>query len=245
MLLSPSIKWFALQQQRRRRRNRLNTGNSILPNVPADCVLRLSAGDLGASEGDTVPWWPDSSGNGSDAWQDAEANQPTFYVVDFAGKTFPILQFDADDDGMATPVVITGAFSIFTLWRPNNLSQTAIISSGSLDWSMGTNGGGMLCYFTDWSAGGTVNTNDFFLFEARIIPGEQPTAIYLNGTQAALVHDGGSSAPQQVTLGTSGLNGYPADCDCAEILIYDRFLSDEEAAGVRAYFQQQYNYLKQ
>ncbi|MDB6058061.1 MAG: hypothetical protein JWO95_1905, partial [Verrucomicrobiales bacterium] len=68
---------------------------------------------------------------------------------------------------------------------------------------------------------------------------------YLNGIPAAIVPNGGSSPPQQVTLGTSGFNGYPADCDCAEILIYDRFLSDEEAAGVRAYFQQQYNYLKQ
>lgn len=102
----------------------------------------------------------------------------------------------------------------------------------------------MLCYFTTWTAGGTVNTGDFFLFEARIIPGEQPYAIYLNGVQAGIDPADGSSAPEQVMLGAAGSNGYPAACDCAEILIYDRFLSGDEADGVRAYFQSTYNFLK-
>jgi hypothetical protein len=193
---------------------------------------------------DSIASWPDITGNGNDAFQEAQAQQPTYQTVDFAGKTFAVVRFDNVDDGMSTPLVINGAFSIFTLWRPSDLSQSAVISSGALDWSMGTYAGGMLCYFTNWTAGGAVNTSDFFLFEARITPGEQPHAIYLNGAQAVIQPNGGSAAPGQITLGASGFNSYPAACDCAEVIVYDRFLSDDEAAGVRAYFQEQYNYLK-
>jgi hypothetical protein len=41
------------------------------------------------------------------------------------------------------------------------------------------------------------------------------------------------------------MNAYPACCDLAELMVWDRVLTDEEAIEVRAYFQGRYNYLKE
>jgi hypothetical protein len=188
------------------------------------------------------------SGNGNDALQETVSFQPTFEEVTFAGKTFKVARFDTVDDGMVTPLVITAAtpFSIFLMWRPADLDMTtSLVSSGSLNWMMGTFGGGMLCYFSNWTAGAAVNTDDFYLFEVRITPGQPLTWAYLNGVQTELQpYNTGSDAPEQVMLGATGANGYPGGCDAAEIMIYDRLLSDEEASGVRNYFQAEYNFLK-
>lgn len=237
--------WFALNQQRRRRRNAVAATNPVLPNVPNDCLLRLQASMLQLGDDDSIASWPDLSDNGNDAWQDAVSQQPTFATVTFAGKTFGVARFDTSDDGMQTPVFISDAFSIFTLWRlaDPTVSDGALLSSGSLDWSIGNIDGQMLCFFEGWSAVAPVNNSDFYLVEARVVPGSSPLNIYLNGMQVGR-SDGASSAPQNMMLGACGSNGYPGNCDCAEIIIYDRFLSDDETAGVRAYFQEQYNYLK-
>lgn len=239
--------WFAMQQQRRRRRNAAASGAGSAAEMPQDYVAQFRAAMLPSTVGDPIDVWPDMSGNVNDAWQDTVSFQPTLQSVNFAGKTFRVARFDSVDDGMYTPLNLPAEnpFSIFAMWRPSVVvgSTNAIISSGSSDWSMGTATGGVLCYFTDWTAGGAVTTTDFYLFEVRIVPGEQPYAIYLNGVQC-VISGSGSFAPEQVTFGASGYNGYPAACDCAEIMIYDRFLSAEEADDVRAYFQDQYNYLK-
>lgn len=253
MIDGPSVSvnaaaWISMQRNRRRRRNAAASGAGSAAEMPGDFVAQFRAAMLSLSVGDPVDVWPDMSGNVYDAWQDTVSSQPTFQSVNFAGKTFPVVRFDTVDDGMQTPLVIPSdaPFSIFVLWRPSVIvgSTNAIISSGSLDWSMGTFSGGMLCYFTNWTSGGAVNTSNFYLFEVRIDPVEQVGAIFLNGVQCGLEAVPGLSGPEQVTFGASGSNGYPAACDCAEVIIYDRFLSEEEAEDVRAYFQDQYNYLK-
>ncbi|MDB6059175.1 MAG: hypothetical protein JWO95_3019 [Verrucomicrobiales bacterium] len=240
--------WVAMQRNRRRRRNAAASGAGSAAEMPGDFVAQYRAAMLALSVGDPVDVWPDMSGNVYDAWQDTVSCQPTLQSVAFAGKTFPVVRFDTVDDGMATPLVIPAEapFSIFVVWRPSVIvgSTNAIISSGSVDWSMGTFSGGMLCYFSNWTSGGAVNTSDFFLFEVRISSADQLCAVFLNGVQCGAEAEPGLSGPEQVTFGTSGSNGYPAACDCAEIIIYDRFLSEEEAEDVRAYFQDQYNYLK-
>jgi hypothetical protein len=240
--------WFVMQRNRRRRRHAVTSGAGSAAEMPGDYVAQFRAAMVPLSVGDPVDVWPDMSGNVYDAWQDTVSSQPTLQSVSFAGKTFQVVRFDTVDDGMATPLVIPfdAPFSIFVLWRPSVVvgSTNAIISSGSLDWSMGTFSGGMLCYFTNWTSGGAVNTTDFFLLEARFIPDVGPYKVFLNGVDCGIDPSEGSSGPEQVTFGASGSNGYPGACDCAEVIIYDRFLSEEEADDVRAYFQDQYNYLK-
>ncbi len=194
--------------------------------------------------------WPDSSGNGFDATQDTGSSQPTYQEVTFAGKTFNVARFDTVDDGMITPLEISGGtpYSIFVMWRPADFGTvTSIISGGDTNWMMGTYNNAMLCFFDNWSgytAMGALNTEDFYLFEVRITPGLDPTGIFINGVATTHVPGGGSDDPGQVMLGASGSNGYPGGCDAAEILVYDRLLSNGEAAGVRAYFQDTYNFLK-
>lgn len=235
-----------MQQQRRRRHKNLAAGGTVVANVPDDCVLRLQMSSLEElGDDDTISFWPDSSGNGNDASQNNVSQQPTYQTVVFAGKTFPVARFDSDDDGMETPLFVDGAFSIFALWRlaDAGVFSGALVSSASRDWSIGNLNGQMLCYFDGWSATAPVTGDAFYLVEARVVPGSSPVNIFLNGVQVGIA-GGGSSAPDQVMLGASGSNGYPGNCDCAELIVFDRFLSDDEAGGVRAYFQQQYNYLQ-
>ncbi len=236
--------WWAEREQRRRR-ERLDSSTNTAPPV-----LWLKGSDIVGSPGDSIAFWADASSYSNNAAQDTVSMQPTLQSVTFAGKTFKVARFDTVDDGMITQAIINDPtpYSIFVIWRPADLWTTsAIISSGDEDWLMGTDGGRMLCYFTNWS-GATVpdaiNTDDFYLFEVRITPGEDPTGIYINGVQTYVFPGGGSDAPNQVMLGSSGSNPYPGGCDAAEIMIYDRQLPDDEAADVRAYFQAKYNYLK-
>ncbi len=240
--------WWAIHAQKRRRARA--AGENVAPFVPPGYALRLLASSVGVSVGDSITTWPDTSGHGFDATQDTESSRPTLQEVTFGGKTFRVARFDTVDDGMVTPLTITGGdpFSIFVMWGPADLfASCAIIAGGDSNWMMGTYNDAMLCFFTNWSGWSDpeiVNTDDFFLFEVRITPGQDPSGIYINGVQTNFSPGGGSADPGPVMLGASGSNGYPGGCDAAEIIIYDRLLSDGEAAGVRAYFQEQYNYLK-
>ena len=241
--------WWALWAQRRRRARAMSMwkGDAF---VPPDCKLWLQAQSLGLNLGDPIAVWGDSSGNENDASQVTVSSQPTFQRVTFAGKTFAVTRFDTVDDGMVTPLVISdpSPYSIFTLWKPADLGVTSsLISSGILNWMVGSYGGELLCYFCDWTMMVPVSGSDFLLVEVRLTPGQDSTYAFINGVQTTVWANRagvGTAAPEQVMLGASGENGYPGGCDTPEIIIYDRLLSEEEAWGVRRYFQAKYNFLK-
>ena len=237
--------WLHLQHRRRARR----AGQPSGPALPAGLKLWLNAEATEALMTQEVGVWPDLSGNGNEAEQTNEFLQPTLQTVSFEGKTFPVLRFDLADDGMTTPLTIPvdGSFSIYALWRPTDASQvSAVLSSATEDWTMGTYGGGMICYFGGWSAGGVVPAGDFLLFEVRLTAGQETTWAYLNGVQTEVVGPPAAClSPRQLTLGASGFKTYPGGCDVAEIMVWDRLLAEEEATEVRAYFQARYNYLKE
>ncbi|MGZ5544399.1 MAG: hypothetical protein ACXWIU_06965, partial [Limisphaerales bacterium] len=237
--------WFAMRQQRRRRRN--SAGGDVSVPMPEDFVMRLKANSLsGIAIGDPVSSWPDMSGNGYDATQSTVSMQPTMDVASWGGNSFRVVRFDTVDDGMETSLVLDAGspFSIFALWRPTDFDVFcgALVASASRDWTVGNLNGAMLCYFEDWSGYAPVAAGAFYLIEVRVDPGASVLAIYLNGNGVG-IEGGGCGGPDQVALGASGSNGYPGNCECAEVLIYDRFLSETEAQAVRDYFQAQYNYL--
>lgn len=248
--------FWALKQQARRRRRRdtlYDIPQSSSPwngaaFVPPDCKLWLQSEAVQFGLGDSISIWGDVSGCFNNATQDTVSSQPTFQEVTFAGKTFKVVRFDTVDDGMVTPAVLPldQPFSIFAVWRPSDLLTTcSIISSATENWMMGASQGGMICFFDDWTAGAAVNTDDFFLVEVRITPGQSMTWAYLNGEQTTPYGPGaGTTPPGQVALGGAGATQYPGGCDTPEIICYDRLLSDDEAWGVRRYLQDKYNFLK-
>ena len=235
--------WQWLQKRRRARRG-------AGPVLPAGLKMWLNAAvldPLQTQEGVAV--WPDLSDNDNVAEQASEFIRPTLETVSFEGMTFPVVRFNSTDQGMTTPLVIPtdGAFSIFILWRPAaGPAITAAVSSGSRDWTMGTYNGDMICYFGGWTAGATITAGDFLLLEVRLTVGQDYSWAFLNGIKTAETGpEAPTLSPLQITLGASGSNGYPACCDLAEVMVWDRLLSDEEAIEVRAYFQGRYNYLKE
>ena len=234
--------WFALRKQRRRRRN---YSVATTP-MPEDYVMRLRADSLGLALGDPISSWPDLSGNGNDATQSTVSMQPTMDAASWGGNSFPVVRFDTVDDGMETPLVLDAGnpFSIFALWRPADFDVFcgALLASGTRDWTIGNLNGAFLCFFEDWNAYQPIAADAFYLVEVRIDPRTNSIAIYLNGDSVGL-ESGGCVGPDQVMLGASGVNNYPGNCECPEILIYNRFLSETEAQAVRDYFQAQYNYM--
>ena len=237
--------WWALWEQKRRR-SRLNV--SVPPFVPPDSVFWLNSESIGVDSGEAIAFWPDVRGAAQNASQATVTAQPLFERVTFAGKHFGVARFDTVDDGMATTASIFGGdpFAIFMLWRPADLGiSSAAVSSGTLSWQIGTGGGQMICICEGLTAQAVVNTSDFFLIEVRLTPDQPATWAYVNGVQTGIITGGGTSPPGVVALG-SGVDGLglPGGCDLAELLIYNRGVSDDEAAGIRAYFQEQYNYLK-
>ena len=240
--------WLWMHLQRRRRARRTG-GLPPVPALPTGLKLWLNAEVTEALMTQEVGLWPDLSGNGNDAEQTNEFLQPTLQTTSFEGKTFPVVRFNATSNGMTTPLVIPtdGAFSIFALWCPAaGPSVTAVVSSATRDWTMGTYNGDMICYFGGWTAGATIPAGDFMLLEVRLTAGQDYGWAFLNGIKTAETGPGASTlSPLQITLGASGMNAYPACCDLAELMVWDRVLTDEEAAEVRAYFQGRYNYLKE
>src|SRR3954454_14335655 len=117
MSLPISIKWFAMQLNRRRRHNAAVVAAPPV-DMPEDFVARFKASTIDLEVGDSIWLWPDLSGNVNDAVQNTVSCQPTLQSVTFAGNTFAVTRFDTVDDGMETSLYITGPFSIFMFWRP-------------------------------------------------------------------------------------------------------------------------------
>lgn len=213
--------------------------------LPSGFKMRLRASQQGVGIGNPIQIFGDESGYGNYGYQGTVSAQPTLQSVSFGRLTFNVARFDTVDDGMTTTLNIADGspFSVFALWRPANPSvTTSIVGSATRNWMIGTYSGGMLCYFGDWSAVGSVNGTDFVLLEVRVTPGQLNGSAFINGRETG---PGGTvQAPLVIALGASGANAYPGGCDLAELIMYDRLLTDKEAVQLRRYFQATYNFMK-
>lgn len=212
--------------------------------IPTGAKLRLRASSLVVGIGNPAPSWADESGNGNNATQGVVAMQPTLQSASFARLTFPVVRFDTVDDGMTTPLVVNSGlpFSIFFLCRPTILINANSIVGSMIGWLMGA-ANGMFCFeFSANAISDPVNASDFFLIEARLVPGQLNGWAYINGRRTALGDP--PSSPNYLALGASCDDEFPASCDLAELFYYDRLLTDKEAVQLRRYFQATYNFLK-
>lgn len=147
--------WWALWAQKRRRKRAAANAGADPGFVPDDMQLWLQASSVTDGLGNSVALWQDQSGNVNDASEPAVSMQPTLQEVTFAGKTFPVLRFDTVDDGMETPLVIDGAFSIFALWRPSILSgRDCLVGVAGLEYGDLLRGNALLLHDLDgWRNG--------------------------------------------------------------------------------------------
>jgi len=219
--------------------------------------LLLDAGSAATDFGFGAPvtTWRDQSPDGSDAWSDA-ATAPVVVADAIGGQ--PALRFDGVDDHFNLPTGFedfSAGISLFVVMRPTVLQdgfKILALGNGSdqdmlvLGRSGGQNG---LQYFTNNEAGNVT------WFNSAPVLSEGAASLFAvehAASTARIVHNGvvitegavdlPSVAPRSVNyIGQSyWWEGY-LQGDLAEIILYDRALTDAERSSVEAYLDAKYS----
>lgn len=212
-----------------------------------------------------VRQWIDQSGRGNHAVQPDGARQPTISKVGLNGIC--ALRFDGVNDMLALPrVLATNSFCLFVVFRTSQSHEVDAESSGDVGgvsgqrYLFGAQHGG------DYNAGMgvSVGTNGISVYEhgSSYMPalavyrgpvgtGPVVAAVNYDAKQVAIdfqglpVRTGLKSVRAQVTAPVEiGAGAYGAfGGELAEVLLYDRPLSENERRGVGAYLAGKYGIL--
>jgi probable HAF family extracellular repeat protein len=219
--------------------------------TPSSIKLWLKP-DIGVvlTSSNTVSTWQDQSGNANDATQTTGNNQPSFLTNTLNG--YGVVHFDGNNRWVNLPNLMSGATQgeVFAILR----AAQDVPSVGRSLWRFGTS------YYPEnftWTDG---NVYEDFGNVARPMIGDPPQpldqfhlygvdsssselAIRFNGQpfyrSSANTVSFNSSPTIGVCTGTSGGTCYFAG-DIAEIIIYNRVLSDAERDAVGAYLNARY-----
>lgn len=247
------------------RRGLLNTAFS--PTHRPGCVLWLAADRLaGLADGAAIATWPDQSGKGNNATQATTANKPTYKTGILNGR--PVVRFDGGDwlsGGDILDFDYTDKFTIFVVhkntagagdqslmgkldsaspfqgWELAYTPDTKIAAGVVSDWT--TNNALWLEYNTTLTSNHIVTMR----YNGNANPGTGDLDLWRDGVALAL------SATVKNGLSATSVNAIPFTVgarnngaankitgDIAEIVIYNRALSDSERQQVERYLSQKY-----
>jgi hypothetical protein len=220
---------------------------TVPDDVPAGGLKLWLAGDgLDGADGSAVSLWGDQSGAGNDAVQTTASAQPQLVADGRHGN--PVVRFDGSTDWLSTagPVSSSRQYTVFAMSTLGTAASGPFYNGNSAADGYGLyrgNGGlyGLVHGGVQFLNYGPVQETGFQLDEA--VRGEAGTvSYYVNGEQsgsaiaAAPNPASGASYVGAVNPFTGGFFGG----DLAEVLVYDRGLSDAERQQVEDYLQQKY-----
>jgi cysteine-rich repeat protein len=215
------------------------TGNAI--NSPADIsglALWLKADAItGLSDGASVASWTDSSGNGRNAVQ--TIGQPVYKTNILNGK--PVVRFNpsqqlAVSNNFAAPV------SVIYVGHLTGGANQRLFGGVNNNWLLGFWGGHMrVAHFGSWVSdpNGPAADTDWYTYTA-LISGSN-SKVYENGTLFADSSTG--QGPNGITLNgynSDGVGGETSDGEIAEVIVYNRVITDAERQDVEAYLNNKY-----
>ncbi|MEM7391130.1 MAG: DUF2341 domain-containing protein, partial [Verrucomicrobiota bacterium] len=196
--------------------------------------LWLRADAVGSNHNESVHAWGDSSGNSNDALQAVDTNQPTY--VTNAVNGLPAVRFDGNDRLGFGNVNARTVFAVNFL-DPATVNLDGLIGQQCCDvgirrhlehgWRNGTAAGAGDFTFTPGSSF-RVN-NALYAAEGVMLEGRWHILEAMRG---------GASAVFDVLGGY--FNGRDLNGDVAEILVFDRLLSPDEANEVGSYLASKY-----
>lgn len=221
-----------------------STGNLLQPDdasLSANLALWLDASQIvGLNDGDGVSAWLDQSGNSRDAIQITPGNQPTYQVSEFGLQ--PVVRFDGIDDYLRDAAASYNARTVFIVQRASSVAQP----NTDLAQLWGNYGDGVQVAIDPrasegaWSFDGSgtatarcgTNTDSYggtfanglaceWLYDTIAVHAVEFT------TDEALTATSIGTLFPAFTVGTHQYGG-----DIAEIIVYDRVLTDEERTGV-------------
>jgi hypothetical protein len=229
---------------------------AIVPSSVSGLQLWLDAqdinGDGSAFAGASVGSWQDKSGNNNDAIQIVLGNRPA-YIADGGPEfgNFPIVRFDGANDSLTLPTGFMfneAAFTMIILHKTPFDSNEAIFGpSGAFLTGIEMLTGNIGGQPSLWRLNGTPKTgtgawDDDIVSLSTIAADNASTQAYKNGTASPML-DASGIAPLNFngiyTIGSYfvGFNSAP---DVAELLIYNRKLTDAERHGVEAYLDEKW-----
>ncbi|MFO7922972.1 MAG: hypothetical protein R6U58_04700, partial [Bacteroidales bacterium] len=207
-------------------------------------VLHLDAGALEFDNNDPVDRWDDLSGFNNYASQATGVNQPTFNTGILNGN--PAVSFDGTNDYLETDAfssALSQPNTVFVVWKTNSTGTQVVVDGIDNNHRhgiyQGTQGGDNVAFFA-----GSVQSYSRTTPIDPII-----TSAIFNGTGSEIWENGESKATGDigehsltgVTVGVrQGNSNYFLDGDVAEILVYDRALTENERVQVELYLDGKY-----
>jgi phage gp36-like protein len=179
--------------------------------------------------------WQDQSGNGNHFSQPNPDQRPTIDATGLANQA--AIRFDGVDDGL-------WGVETMNIGRPSTVFVVYERLSGDGYVLQNSTGG-------QWYIAGSHFYSDGLVRNAGTGVNEEVVAVMTNSTTGTTVHVNGSDwtqdashttpAPGRLALGGgNGRNYDPIDCLVAEVIVYDRALSDAERQEVEAYLAGRY-----
>ena len=225
------------------------------PPVTIGLVLYLDADAIaGLNDDDPVPLWADLSGQGNDATQAIAANQPAYKAGILNGK--PVVRFDGVDDFLDTNNVAfdftAESFTVLMVLRVDGIGAAGknriIGNAGNLvhGWEIALNQANTAVEFLTHQAGtrqitasNPVNQDQWY--STTVVRSAADAVIYIDGTDDTVLagtHIDPATSATNLRIGAYAFGpggGFDFDGDIAEILIYNRALSNAERQEVEQY----------
>jgi hypothetical protein len=240
---------------------------SVIPTAGLQMWLRADTG-VDTLNG-TVSRWHDQSGNGNDVIQTNTSRQPLLVANTLNGK--PVISFDGLNDKLGfTGTSHMTQFSLFlvinnhqgTVGNTGNVITFGASGDFGHQWYMGMAipefGSDTLGMFigAGWVRGGTSGLVAYDQWRNLSVVANQTiwnTTLQWDGNDVPLV-PGGSASFISVPLGDAtgsgggigGADGVPfgtilAKCDVAEVIVYNKAVTDSERLAVENYLSDKYN----
>ncbi len=199
--------------------------------------IKADAGIVRGSDG-TVSRWKDISGYGNDFTSPATANNPTYVANQINGQ--PVIRFTTAPKYMTGANLTATGYTMFAVAKMTGTANARLISSQNINWLMGYHNGTMYdYYFNGWvyDAGTTADANPH-LFVLRNTG--SASTVYGDGIRLAS-NAAGVSAPGVLELNGYGASTEMSNGDIAELIYFDRVLTDLETEQIAAYLASKYN----
>ncbi|MEM7391958.1 MAG: hypothetical protein AAF492_06375 [Verrucomicrobiota bacterium] len=221
----------------------------VQPDRLGDVKLWLNASSLGLPDNAVVNVWPDDSGNGHDVDILNGASDPRQVLNGLNGH--PVVRYDGNDQQYTTHNFIDlGDYTIFSVARYTNPSggnaSRRVISSEGGNWLFGFWNQFNASWFAQgWIhyRGGNAGTN-WQVHTGTMTDDLDPVASFWNNGILLTSNDkesGVPPTPRQLSLGAYNNLGESSEAEIAEIIIFDRVLTEEEIGWIGGYLEGRYD----
>lgn len=204
------------------------------PGSISDLSIWLDASAIqGLADGSPVAIWPDRSGLGNDATQSTASKRPVYRTNQVAG--LPAVIFDASDDGMATPVNPATATTIVAVYA-SRAGQSGYLLNGGFSFFMGPYAGVYRTYTGAYLNGPGVSGGRWLIqtFRQSSSLAQQFIDGSLRGQTTNLEN------PATLLLARQGTYSARLDGSVAELMVYNRTLTDQELQDLHGWLKARY-----